>query len=109
MNITLVFSTYGKPVDLLFVLTLLGRWGNNHFDVHFQRIRPVHFLSQGKKDATYEPKKGWLGVYFAKIWQISFSAKMIKVLFHTLYVDLAFKQLCFPLKRTYKQEKRKYY
>ena len=39
---------------------------------------------------------------------ISFVIIKIKVLFPTLYLYLACKQLCFPPMKKYKQEKRKY-
>ena len=41
--------------DLLFIFLLCQR-GNNHFDVHFWRIRPVVFLSKDGKDAVYGKK-----------------------------------------------------
>ena len=38
--------------------------GNDHFDVNFWRIRSVHFPSKEGKDASYEWRNEWKGVYF---------------------------------------------
>ena len=52
--------------SLIFCLCsyLLCRRGNNHFDVHFQRIEPALFLSEDGKDALHEGRIGRRGVYF---------------------------------------------
>ena len=38
--------------------------GNKHFDIHFWRIRSIHFPSKDRKDASYEGGNGWKVVYF---------------------------------------------
>ena len=47
-------------IPLIFGLChyLWCRRGNNHFDVHFRRIGPVHFLSKDGKDGKMERWKG---------------------------------------------------
>ena len=71
-------------IPLIFCLCfyLLCRRGNNHFDVHFRRIRPYVFLSQDGTDAVREGRKGRKGVYFppesASFLLIN---NMVKVLF----------------------------
>ena len=54
----------GIPFDIIFVLVFLCLCWNEHFDVHLWRIRPVHFPSKDGKDAGYEGKEGWKGIYF---------------------------------------------
>ena len=53
-------------IPLIFGLCqyLWCRRGNNHFDVHFRRIGPVHFLSKDGKDAVRGGRNGWKSVYF---------------------------------------------
>ena len=55
MELPLIFGLYHY---------LWCRRGNNHFDVHFRRIGPVHFLSKDGKDAVREGRNGWKSVYF---------------------------------------------
>ena len=58
------------------------RRGNNHFDVHFWRIRSVRFPSKDGKDASYEGWNGWKCVCFLR--ESAFQPLMfysIKVLF----------------------------
>ena len=57
-------SLYGIIFDLLFMFFLLCRRGNNHFDVHFQRIGPYFFLSKNGKIAVREAKNGRKGDNF---------------------------------------------
>ena len=40
------------------------RRGNKHFDVHFWRIRSVHFPSKDGKGGTHEGRNAWQSVYF---------------------------------------------
>ena len=47
---------------LCFYLLCYG--GNNHFDVLFRRIGPVHFPSKDGRDAVREGRNGRKGVYF---------------------------------------------
>ena len=61
---------------------LLRRRGNRQFDVHFWRARFVLFPSKDGKDAAYEGRIGWKGVYFPpESASFVFVVNMIKVLF----------------------------
>ena len=53
-----------KPLIICLCFYLICRRGNNHFDVHFQRIGPYFLLSKGGKDAVREGRNGRKGVYF---------------------------------------------
>ena len=70
-------------IPLIFGLChyLWCRRGNNHFDVHFRRIGPVHFLSKDGKDAVREGRNGWKSLFPARVGIFSFVNNMIKVLF----------------------------
>ena len=46
--------------------SLLSRRGNNHFDLHFWRIRPVLFLSKEGKGTVYERRNGRIGVFISR-------------------------------------------
>ena len=67
--------------DLLLCYYLMCQGGNNHFDVHFRRIRPVFFPSKGGIDAVREGRNGRRGVYFRQSRHFPFINDMIKVLF----------------------------
>ena len=53
-------------IPLIFDLChyLWCRRGNNHFDVHFRRIGPVHFLSKDGKDAVSKARYGRKDICF---------------------------------------------
>ena len=87
MEISLIFSL---------CFQLLCRRGNNHFDVHFRRIRPVFFPSKGGKDAVREVIKGQKGVYFRQKSAFFFYIYYDSRTFRFLNLDLACKQLYFP-------------
>ena len=72
------------------------RRGNNHFDVHFRRIKSVLFPPKNRKEATYEVGNGQRGVYFSLEWAILFSCIIANNTFLTFYLDLACDQICFP-------------
>ena len=63
-----VFFKYFPLIGIPLIFCLchyLWCWrGNNHFDVRFQRIGPVPFLSKDGKDAVPEGRNGWKSVYF---------------------------------------------
>ena len=81
---------------------LLRRRGNNHFAIHFRLIRPVNFPSKDGKDAVCEGRNGVQLFISRQSRHISFVIIMNKVLFPTLYLYLACKQLCFPPRKRYK-------
>ena len=77
----LLVSPYGKSSHLLFVLLFLRRHKNNHSDVYFWRIWPVHFLS--KMVTTRYMKEDLDGKVFIsrQSRQFHFIANMKKLLF----------------------------
>ena len=92
-----------------FLLTFIHcRCGNKRFEIHFRRIKPVYFLSKDANDATCEEQNAWKHVYFPPDLAPFFVDKIIKVLFATLFLDLACKQLCFPPRKGSIYEKQKY-
>ena len=55
----------GKTLfDILFVINFFVSARNTPFDVHFQRIRLLHYPPKGGKDAAYEGRNAWKGVHF---------------------------------------------
>ena len=50
--------------DFLFMLLFTESRRNKHFNVHFQRIGPLHFLSKDGKDTVFKGKNGRKGVYY---------------------------------------------
>ena len=50
--------------SFVLLLFLFYRNGNKRFDVHFQRIKPVFFLSKDGDDAACEEESGGKTVYF---------------------------------------------
>ena len=92
---------------LLFLLLLLCRRGNDHFDVSFWWIKLVPFPSKDGKDAVYEGRNGGRGVYFLP--ESAVFLYFFKTVFPYLYPELECKQICFPPTKGYKQEKRKYH
>ena len=70
---------------------------------------PSIFLSTDRKSASYEGKNGWKGWLFpARVDFFDFDVMIYKVLFPICTFDLVCKQFCFPPRKGYKQEKRKY-
>ena len=66
--------------DLLFMLLFLcPRW-NKHFDVHFRRIRPIHFPSNDRKHVVCKGKTDGMVIISRQSRHISFVIIMIKVL-----------------------------
>ena len=96
------FTLIENHFDYCLCYSLLCRRENKHFDVHFQRIGPVRFPSKdGKRRFIREEMHG--NVFISRQSRhFSFENYMIKVLFSTLYIDLACKQLCFPPRKGYK-------
>ena len=96
------FSCYGMS----FILCPCNcRHKNEHFDVQFRQILSVHFLSKDGKGASYERGSGWkvssspvrVGIFF-----LMFNHEST---FPCLCLDLAWKQLYFPPRKRYQQEK----
>ena len=89
-------------ISLIFCLCfyILCRRGNNHFDVHFQRIGPYLFLSKDGKDPVREGRNGRKGVYLPpESASFPFDKYYDYSTFPYLYLDLACKQLCSPPKK----------
>ena len=85
------FENYGLFV-ILFVHNC--RRGIKHFDVHFQRIRSVYFLSKNGKDASYEGGNRWKRCLLPT--RVGFFSLMFndESTLPYSYLDLACKQLC---------------
>ena len=79
MNLN-IFSLWGNFWSFVSTRNFLGRCGNKHFDLHFWRIRPVHFPSNDGKEAAYESKGMERCLFPARIGIFSFILDMIKVL-----------------------------
>ena len=100
-----IFSTNGTSMNS-FVNIMSAR--EKQFDVHFQRIKSFHFLS----------KEGFTVFLWGMNWmeRCLFPARdgILTLMFNGenvypyLYLDLACKQLCFPPRKRYELEKRKY-
>ena len=89
--------------DHLLMSSLLCRHRNRDFDIQFQLIRPVYF--RRKMEKTRSAKKEMDGLVFIsrQSWHISLVIIKIKVLFPTLYLYLACKQLCLSPTKRHKQ------
>ena len=61
VNLFLLWSTFWSCILYFY---LLCRRKKKRFDVHFWRIRPVQFPSKDRKDAAFEERKWWEGVFF---------------------------------------------
>ena len=81
---------------------LLSRRGNKLFEVHFGRIRSLHFPSKDGKYAGSCGQNGWKGVYFLPESTIFLHSCYILSSSPYLYLDLSFKQLCFSPRKRYK-------
>ena len=84
----------------------LYRRGNKNSDVLFRRIRPLSCPSKNRENAVYKERNGRKVFLSRQSRHISLVIIMIKVLFPTLYLHLACKQLCFlPSKSIYRKTK----
>ena len=78
----LVLSNKGKHLIFCLYGYLLCQRGNRHFVVRFWQISLLHFPSKDGKDAAYEGRNGWKGVFFPPESAYSvFIVIMIKVPF----------------------------
>ena len=67
--------------DFMSMFLFLCQGGNKHFDVHFRRIKLVHFLSKDGKDAFVKEEMDGEMFISRQRWNFSFIDNMIKVLF----------------------------
>ena len=102
------FFLWQISFDFCFCYYLLRRRANKHFDVHFRRIRPVLFCRKMQNTRSMKEKMEGKVFHYLQSPHFSFIRDMIKSTFPYLYFDLSCNHLCFPPKKNYKQEKRKY-
>ena len=67
------------------------RRGNKHFDIHFRRVRSVHFPSKDGKNASYDEMDGKVFIS-ARVGISAFDVAFQKSNFRYLYFDLACEQ-----------------
>ena len=97
-----IISSLENFIDIYLMLKFIVSYGNKHFDVHFQQIRPVFFRWKIKKTGSIKQEMKGKLFNSRQSRYISLLIIMNKVIFSTFYLDLACKQLCFPPRKMYK-------
>ena len=104
-----ILSSYGKSF-WLFVYVIIYCVGAGRITLISISDWLDPYIFRRKMEKTRSVKEEMEGKLFIsrQSRHISFEIIMIKVLFDTLYLYLSCKQLCFPPRKRYKYEKRKY-